>query len=539
MPDAPHSIRDRISLRVGVPSARGPLAAEGAAEGAADGAVEGSAAGGPARRAHRLDAMAPALVGGAAGFLAFLLVRGSLIDDAYITLCYARNLAFHGQWALVAGHPANTATSPLNVLLLALAAFVTRHPVFGLGLVFAATCAGFTMALDGLFARLGLRRGGALCAALLVIGDPLLLSTVGMEVMLVLLIAVATLRAALAARPVATGLLCAAMMLTRPDAAVIVLVLVLAIPATRRRWRLVGVVAALAAAPWYLFSWVFLGAVVPDSIVIKAAAAGWSGFTFGNGLFVYFERTPGVITISLAAAVLGLLWALPALVRPGAANSGPWRRPLLALAGAAAAHFGVLALAAPQPFHWYYGPSVGLATVVFGGLCSRPIPGSVRAELSAALLCCLAAAITCDFVCGLPWHVAPVSTNWATSAAYAKVGRQLGPLVGTAGVGSPGEVGEIAYFCDCDIVDPFSNHAVFMGELAAWNAEGGTLRHDFVALDYHFANHSKRSPTLEYVLQVVDQRPARGSRYWIIGTPWTENSNGQLHYLELVRRYGS
>lgn len=31
---------------------------------------------------------------------------------------------------------------------------------------------------------------------------------------------------------------------------------------------------------------------------------------------------------------------------------------------------------------------------------------------------------------------------------------------------------------------------------------------------------------------------ARGTRYRIIGTPWTENSNGQPQYLELIRRHG-
>lgn len=523
MPDAPLSLRDRLPLRVRVPSARGPAAAEAGGPRLPDRAAPG--------RADRLAAAAPALIGGAAGFLAFLLVRGSLIDDAYITLCYARNLAFHGQWALVAGHPANTATSPLNVLLLALAAFVTRHPVLGLGLVFAGTCGAFTSALDGLFRRLGLRRGGALGTALLVIADPLLLSTVGMEVMLVLLLSVALLRAALADRPVAAGLLSAALLLTRPDAVVVALVLVLAAPALRRRLPLLAGVAALAALPWYLFSWIVLGAALPDSLVIKMTESGWNGAVFGNGLAVYFHRMPAAVAVSMAAAVLGLCWTLPALARRESAD--PWRRPLLALALAAAAHFTALAVAAPEPFHWYYGPSIGLATIVFGGLCSRPVDAPVRLEMAAALLCTLAVAAGFDLAHGLPWRIAPISTNWATSAEYTQIGEQLPGHLHGAAVRSPGEVGELAYFCDCDIVDAFSDRGVFLADLAAWERKGGTLRRDFVRLDYLFADRKPRERTPAYALGVV-ARPAPGLPHWTVGTPWTRYTMAGRHVMELT-----
>lgn len=76
----------------------------------------------------------------AAGLLAFLLTRTSLTDDAYITLTYARNLAVHGEWGIIPDAAANSATSPLNVLLLALATLLTRlvgdaQPILALGVV--------------------------------------------------------------------------------------------------------------------------------------------------------------------------------------------------------------------------------------------------------------------------------------------------------------------------------------------------------------------------------------------------------------------
>src|SRR5207248_1844145 len=73
-----------------------------------------------------------------ASVLVFLLVSGHLIDDAYITLSYAKNLAFHGHWGLIEDGTANTATSPLNVLVLAAVTFFVRDAVFAAGVVFVA-----------------------------------------------------------------------------------------------------------------------------------------------------------------------------------------------------------------------------------------------------------------------------------------------------------------------------------------------------------------------------------------------------------------
>lgn len=64
---------------------------------------------------------------------AFALVRGALIDDAYITLAYVRTLALHGEWGVSPGLPANSATSPLNVLLQAAVTLVVRAAVVAPG----------------------------------------------------------------------------------------------------------------------------------------------------------------------------------------------------------------------------------------------------------------------------------------------------------------------------------------------------------------------------------------------------------------------
>ena len=71
----------------------------------------------------------------------FSLAYRAMGDDAHITMAYARNLALHGQWGLIPGEMANSATAPLNVMLIALGTLMTRQPAVAVGLVLMASLA--------------------------------------------------------------------------------------------------------------------------------------------------------------------------------------------------------------------------------------------------------------------------------------------------------------------------------------------------------------------------------------------------------------
>ena len=57
------------------------------------------------------------------------LFKDALVDDAFITLRYVKTLRSSGTWGFFAGYVSNTATSPLNVLLLTLASTMTPTPI--------------------------------------------------------------------------------------------------------------------------------------------------------------------------------------------------------------------------------------------------------------------------------------------------------------------------------------------------------------------------------------------------------------------------
>ena len=455
-----------------------------------------------ARRTERADLL---LAGGAAvvAALCFLLVRASLIDDAYITLSYARNLAEEFHWGLTPFRTANSATSPLNVLVLGLAAFVVRDPVWGLGVVFVVLTALQALGLARLARRLDLSRGAAVAATALLLLSPLFLAIVGMEMTLALTLAVWATVAAAEHRPVLFGALAAALVLTRVDLAVIPLVLLLSSRGLLRRTHVVLGTALLVAAPWYVFSWVALGALVPDTLVIKTVSTGaWGPWDFANGWQLYLERYPAATVLAALPALAGLL-AL--LVWPFVRRSPRWAGlgPVVALGAGGVLHAVAYSLLAPPPFHWYYAPSVGALTVTAAFLgaaaagrrtaasATSPAPARRRpvallAAGGAAALLLVDAAFAVQR--GLPWEMTPITTNWATAEQYLAIGEDLHAEIGDDVVRSPGEIGTLAYACRCDIVDPFSDRGTLLPQIDQRQEEAGTvmrllLRLNFVNLD--------------------------------------------------------
>ena len=68
---------------------------------------------------------------GACIYLIFSTVIGGIgfpLDDSWIHLTYARNLAVYGQWAFQLGHPSAGSTAPLWTFLLALGFWLHLAP---------------------------------------------------------------------------------------------------------------------------------------------------------------------------------------------------------------------------------------------------------------------------------------------------------------------------------------------------------------------------------------------------------------------------
>ncbi|MPR00344.1 hypothetical protein GB931_20955 [Modestobacter sp. I12A-02628] len=489
-------------------------------------AVDATPAGGPGRRQDLVLAAGAAL----ASALVFLLVRGSLIDDAYITLSYARNLAEHWHWGLTEFRTANTATSPLNVVVLAAGAFVTRDGVWGLGLVFVLLGAAQAWGLSRLARDLRLPAAAAAAAFALVLLSPLMLSIVGMEMTLGVTLLVWLTVAAVERRPVLFGLMTAALVLTRVDLGIFPLVFLLTSRPMLRRAPVAVAVAAVAALPWYLFSWFHLGALVPDTLVLKTiTGSSWGPWEFLNGPLLYWRAYPAAMLITtLAAGVGGLalvLWvATRAWRRPVGAGLGP----LAALGLGGVGHYAAYSLLSPPPYHWYYAPSAASLTIVgalgLGGALLRARAADTRPGVAPRVAVGLVAAallvtdVAFVFGRGVPWEQVPITTNWATAAEYAAVGEQLRTQAAGEVIASPGEIGNLAYHCRCDIVDSFSDRGALLPAIEQGREDAGPLMRAFLDLNFAHLDTDIEAATPTRALTYRGGPDASGT--WPVHSSW-------------------
>ena len=76
--------------------------------------------------------------------------------------------------------------------------------------------------------------------------------------------------------------------ITRFDGILFFIVTLLLIPTFGLRVRFAGIYL-LCIAPWYIFSWIYLGSLLPDTLFIKIAQRSWGRWDFLNGLDLYYR----------------------------------------------------------------------------------------------------------------------------------------------------------------------------------------------------------------------------------------------------------
>ena len=204
---------------------------------------------------------------------------GFPLDDSWIHLHFARNLAEGHGFAYNPGRPVAGSTAPLWTLLLAAGAVVA-----GASVATAKTLG----AICGLAAALVTRRAAvawgvppmvALVAAVALLWTGALAwgALSGMEVTLAALLVAAALLTHARNRMATTALLAGLAVAARPEAALLLPLLLLARPLTRARLALFVLIPALVLAPVVAFSYATTGAPYPATAAAKVEGGllGW------------------------------------------------------------------------------------------------------------------------------------------------------------------------------------------------------------------------------------------------------------------------
>jgi hypothetical protein len=437
------------------------------------------------------------------------LFRHALVDDAYITLQWARTLADSGTWGFYPQLTANSQTSPLNALLLAGLYKATGDPVIAAFLLATASC----VVMLGVLLRLSRELlktpwPGAL-AFVAVLVNPLLISTVGMESLPQAAGLCFLLLCARRSWSVRAALTSAALTLIRPDGVVFLLATIFAMPACRRARPLLAYVVAVA--PWFLFSWLALGSLVPDTLFLKMSEVhgGWEGATYATGPLLYFHRLPW-----LTAAIIAPL--VPAIALAAVAPI-PDRAIGRFIAAACIAHVLGYALLRVPPLHWYYAPEVVLLTIasalrlgVLLGRMGRPKrrDAALAAGMAVVALPLLAWAAERDFRI----DQAPVTTNLATAEQYRTMAERIGQRHPGAVVEVNGEVGTLGYHCDCRIANVYTDPG---------RVDEGLRRIDWLPMRFNLLFRVWRDPLpASLVLAHAARCPADTVDEWQTSTEW-------------------
>jgi hypothetical protein len=380
----------------------------------------------------------------------------TLIDDAFITLTYVRTLG-DGTWGMFHDRMANTATSPLNVLLTAAvstislstprasALLATIELVALLSCLLRVSHTVFGNSYFCLFAFVGLAT------------NPLLVSTLGLESFLFTTLFVASILYWLTRRWWILGVSIGLLTLTRPDGALLFLILFAVGPRGLRPRATLALAYALTLLPWSLYSWVALGSLVPDTLIIKTGQRTWGTRGFVDGLLMYSRAFP-LATLGSFLPVMGAVgfaYGVKSLVRPL----------LVVLLGYGALYFASYAILGVPPYHWYYVQIV-LPCVLIGALgaaswMSRlprlgvPPPQWLVYPTAALPALALVVILSQD---GMPPREAPIHTNWASPAQYRAIGVWLREHVEPArSIRLQAEVGALAYYSERYLVNNFSD----------------------------------------------------------------------------------
>lgn len=440
-------------------------------------------------------------------FIYATLFNGRYIDDSYITLAYVRTLTKYHVWGMAADHLSNAATSALDIILLSIFAIIFRSPTaalyfFNVTLIFVTY-----FSLRRIGQLVGAKSDWPVIATALLFSNPLLVSTLGLESYLFLIVLLGLCITFTERRFVSTGFLVGMLYMTRPEGALAGFV-VLAMLLYRRDWR--GLVFILPAATvflaWSIFSWTYLGSVVPDTFFLKRNQASWEGYSYFKGLYLYLSSFP-------IATLLSFIW-IAAL--PLAITELDYRRnsvvPLLAIF--TVAHFVAYSALGVPPYHWYYAPEAAFVTLIGSLALSNRLRSNVKLH-SAFFLCIVAINVGTTFISTVLMDRVPIQTNWGTVAEYKAIAQWLNGHIQSRRIFLQGELGVLQYYADADMIDSFSDRKFIPALL---DSNSSPLKREILRLNFR---HATPLVTNDIQLTIGTCDRVEGAiRTWETTSPW-------------------
>jgi hypothetical protein len=463
----------------------------------------------------------------AAAAVMFWAIHYNLTDDGYITLAYAKQLAFHGDWGMVPGRFANSATSPLNVLLIAFGTVVTRRPLLGLGITYVAAFTVLAWTTARTARALDVPLVSSVVAVALVFVNPVVLASTGLESVVYAALLGALLCCAVEDRPALFGVAAGLALLCRLDTIVFIVPFLLCTASLRRHLLKSGGLAIATALPWFIGRW-FAGSAIPDTFVIKTLQHSFGVVTFWNRAFRFMDDAGEVSRWSFVPMFMGAAAFAVWLVVNIILRFDRRFLPVAALGVGGIAYYGTYSLLNVPPYHWYFSPPIACAAIVLafviGDAVRRLRQWNARLWPWALALFVLPGLVVVRQTIvvahhGLPWRERPITYgNLADPDGYRALAAGLRYTLGHEKVAAgPGEIGILAFYCDCQVVDPFADQHSAVPLIERRIDDAGSVMRALLKLNYHYLDRSG-PPAVDYY---VEYGPGwvTGSYVWNVWSP--------------------
>jgi hypothetical protein len=300
----------------------------------------------------------------AVGGLAIMIVcvthylRPSIVDDAFIYWRVVDNIASGFGWVFNPGEHVNPCSSPLFTGLLLLSRLLRLDGPDALLIAY-----GTGLLAAGLMQYAAFRnesRAVALVMAVVTSTEAVLLHSAGLETSVFLACVLGTALAVQKGRGDLAAIGAGLTALSRLDGLAMILVVLLDRGLRVRRSPLRGLLICIAVlCPWLVFSWHTFGAILPQSVAVKAVQSGIGWWAQQRPWWIAFlaqQRLP-VLTLPLACVGMACGYRAYCAGRPYM---------LIVVAFGLTQVIGYSVLRAPVGYYWYFAPgnlAVNMAVV--------------------------------------------------------------------------------------------------------------------------------------------------------------------------------
>ncbi|XDD42713.1 hypothetical protein AB3N58_15725 [Leptospira sp. WS60.C2] len=367
-----------------------------------------------------------------------------------------KNFTENLKWGMYPEIKANSATSPANVLFLSILTFLTKNPEISILLQNFLLLFTLFIALNQISEILKINNILIYLLIPLIILNPFLFSSLGLESFSVITVFILFFISIMKIRLVLAGILLGILFILRPDSILLGIPFIFLLK-SKKQYFLLSFSALISTIPWLLYSYINMGSLLPDTLIIKRTQSSWDGYNFFNGFTLYWIN----YKFETFLAIFPIFSALVLIFKNRkniAKEDIRINNPILLLSFAGVLHFVIFGSLHVPPYHWYYVFSLVLITISCT-LFYLKIRLDGEKILPIILISIWLISILFSFSYAYKSKEMPIHTNWINKDEYKKISEELDLFIKERQfVKMNYEIGTLAYYSKNSIfIDDFSS----------------------------------------------------------------------------------